>query len=88
MKSLLQALGIVLVVFLLVQTHETARLRGVTVTCASAEAEQSGCISFGNLGGVNSDALAFWVSSFIDHGVALPQAVITKIKNQGKRRHG
>ncbi len=87
MKSMLQALGIVMVVFLLSQTHESARLRGVTVTCTATEAERSDCPSLGALGGVNSSGVAFWVTSFVDHSLALPRALVTKVRNQAKGGH-
>ena len=87
MKSMLLALGIVMVVFLLTQTHESARRGGVLVTCIATEAERSDCLSLGALGGVNSSGVAFWVTSFVDHSLALPGALVTKVRNQAKRGH-
>jgi hypothetical protein len=82
MKTFLQTSCIALVVFLFVQTYETANAHGISVTCTSDKADQPDCFSLGTLGGVNSSGVAFWVTTFFDHSVAFPKLVSSTVRNR------
>ena len=82
MKTFVQTTCIALVVFLFMQTYETASARGISVTCTSDKADQPDCLFFGTFGGVDSSGVAFWVTAFVDHTVAFPKLVSRKVRNR------
>ncbi len=81
MKKILSTAGIVLVLFLGFQTHESASANQISVTCEADEAESSGCVSLGPLGSLNPSGIQLWIRMFIRHGLELPKALETALRN-------
>lgn len=81
MKKILSTAGIVLVLFLGFQTYESASANQISVTCEADEAESSGCVSLGPLGSLNPSGIQLWIRTFIRHGLELPTALETALRN-------
>jgi hypothetical protein len=85
MKLLLTMAGIAVIVFLGLQTQETARAHKVSVSCVAADADGGDCVSLGPLGAVKPSGVEFWVTSFIDHGVELPWTLGDMLEKRTRR---
>ena len=81
MKKILSTAGIILVLFLGFQTHESANANQISVTCEADEAESSGCVSLGPLGSLNPSGIQLWIRTFIRRGLELPKALETALRN-------
>jgi hypothetical protein len=82
MKKILSIAGIVLVLILGLQTHESARAQEVSVTCKGEEAASPECVRLGPLGSLNPSGVRFWLKTFVRHGLELPQGVETALRSE------
>lgn len=80
MKTILTTAAIAIAIFLVLETHQSARAHQISVTCEAAEIEDAACMSLGPIGAVNWSGVRFWTTKFIDHGVQLPRVIQNAIR--------
>ena len=72
MNLLATVFAVILLLFVGVQTHHSATVYNVSLTCVASGEENSECLSLGRLGGVSRSGVGFWASSFVEHTIDLP----------------
>lgn len=72
MNILVTILSVILLLVVGVQTHHSATVQHVSLTCVETQVEKTDCISLGRLGAVNRSGVEFWAIHFVDHSINLP----------------
>ena len=84
MKLILTTAAVILILVLVLQTRESAMANKISVVCEAAEVESAECMSFGPLGALNRSGIRFWATTFVHHGIELPQVLRDSLRDKAE----